>query len=119
MKILIVDDSEAEIQRLKNIIERSGHSLLIGRNGEEGVVWAKKERPDLIFMDVVMPVMDGFRATRILKKDPETSHIPIVLVSTKNQTVDVEWAKRQGANHLVGKPYSATDILHQIGLYST
>lgn len=117
MKILIVDDSEAEIQRLKNIVERAGHTVSIARNGEEAVACAQQS-PDMIFMDVVMPIMDGFKATRIIKKDPNTQHIPVVLVSTKSQAVDVEWARRQGASHLVAKPYAPADILHQLALHS-
>lgn len=117
MKILIVDDSEVEIQRLKSIVERAGHTVSLARNGEEAIVSAQLS-PDLIFMDVVMPIMDGFKATRIIKKDPTTQHIPVILVSTKSQAVDVEWAKRQGASHLVAKPYSPSDILHQLALHS-
>lgn len=118
MKILIVDDSEAEIVKLKAIVEKAGHLAIIARNGEEGIALAMERKPDLIFMDVVMPKMDGFRATRTLKRNEELSYIPIVLVSTKNQAVDVEWAKRQGANHLIGKPYQPSEILHQIALYN-
>lgn len=117
MKILIVDDSEAEIQRLKSIVERAGHTVSIARNGEEAIDLAQMS-PDLIFMDVVMPVMDGFKATRIIKKDPTTQHIPVVLVSTKSQAVDVEWAKRQGASYLIAKPYAPADILHQLALHA-
>lgn len=118
MKILIVDDSEAEIQRLKSIVERAGHTVAVARNGQEAVLLSVSVHPDLIFMDVVMPIMDGFKATRVIKKDPQTQNIPIVLVSTKSQAVDIAWAKRQGANHLVAKPYSPADILHQLDLHS-
>ena len=118
MKVLIVDDSEVEIQRMKNIVERAGHKVLVARNGKDGVDCALQENPDLIFMDVVMPIMDGFKATRLIKTDPQTQHIPVVLVSTKNQAVDLHWAQRQGAAHLVGKPYAPSDILHQLALYS-
>lgn len=117
MKILIVDDSEVEIQRLKSIVERAGHTANLARNGEEAIVSAQLS-PDLIFMDVVMPIMDGFKATRMIKKDPMTQHIPVVLVSTKSQVVDVEWAKRQGASYLVAKPYTPSDILQQLALHA-
>lgn len=118
MKILIVDDSEVEIQRLKSIVERAGHSVSVARNGEEAVASAAHVLPDMIFMDVVMPIMDGFKATRVIKKDPRIQHIPVVLVSTKSQAVDIAWAKRQGADHLVAKPYTPADILHQLALHS-
>lgn len=117
MKILVVDDSEAELNKMKGIVERAGHRVVLARNGEEGMELAIAEQPDLIFMDVVMPEMDGFKATRLLTRDERTTGIPIVLVSTKNQAVDIEWAKRQGAVHLVGKPYTAAQILEQIALH--
>lgn len=114
MKVLIVDDSAAELARLKAIVEHAGHQTVLAHNGEEALEVAARERPALIFMDIVMPKMDGFRATRELAARPETRAIPVVLVSTKNEAADVLWAKRQGAAHLVGKPYATAEILEQL-----
>lgn len=76
---------------------------------------ARTERPDLILMDVVMPGMNGFQATRELSKDPLTSTIPVIMVSTKDQETDKAWAIRQGARDYVIKPFSKTDLLDKIG----
>jgi twitching motility two-component system response regulator PilH len=114
MKILVVDDSAVERTRLKDIIERAGHQAILAKDGEEGVAIAVRDRPNLVFMDIVMPRMDGFKATRELSARPDTRHIPVILVSTKKEAVDVMWAKRQGAASLVGKPYAPADILEQI-----
>ena len=117
MKVLVVDDSIVELNRIKQIIERAGHSVVTARDGVEAIDAAKAELPQLIFMDIVMPVMDGFRATREITSDPLTKHIPVVLVSTKSQSIDVAWAKKQGAVTLIGKPYSPSSILEQLLAY--
>lgn len=114
MKVLIVDDSLTELTRLKSIVERVGHDVVTAKNGKEALVYAQSEKPDLIFMDIVMPQMDGFQATRILSNQEDTKHIPIILVSTKRQEADVKWAKQQGASHLIGKPYVPSDIIEQL-----
>lgn len=117
MKILLVDDSVTELGRIKQIVERAGHSVAIAKDGIEAIEKAKEEMPDMIFMDIVMPRMDGFRATRNISSLDETKNIPIILVSTKNEAVDVAWAKRQGASHLIGKPYAASEILEQLASF--
>ena len=117
MKILLVDDSATELNRLKQIVERAGHQVITAKDGAEGIEKAKSESPQLIFMDIVMPRIDGFKATRMLSADPETASIPIVLVSTKNEAVDIAWARRQGAVHLIGKPYATSEILEQLAAF--
>ena len=117
MKVMVVDDSTVELNRLRQIVERAGHQVVTAVDGKEAVERAATEMPDLIFMDIVMPHMDGFRATRTLMADPKTSHLPIMLVSTKSQPVDIAWARKQGAAHLIGKPYSPSDILEQLAKY--
>lgn len=103
-RILIVDDSETERQYMSKLLLSKGHELIIAHDAEEGVVMARGELPDLILMDVVMPGMNGFQATRQLSKDPTTSHIPIIIVSTKDQQTDQIWAQRQGAKAYLVKP---------------
>ena len=76
---------------------------------------AKRELPDLILMDVVMPNLNGFQATRTISKDPKTSHIPIILVTTKDQDTDRVWGMRQGAKAYITKPFSEGDLSEIIG----
>jgi twitching motility two-component system response regulator PilH len=103
-KILIVDDSPTEIHVLKTLLEKNGHDVDAASSGEEGVVAAKERLPDLILMDVVMPGMNGFQATRQLSKQVETTDIPVIIVTTKDQETDKVWAKRQGAVDYIVKP---------------
>ena len=118
MKVMVVDDSAVELTRLRQIVERAGHQVVTATDGQEAIERAAQEQPDLIFMDIVMPRMDGFRATRTLIADARTAHLPIILVSTKSQPVDIAWARKQGAVHLIGKPYVAADILEQLAKFA-
>ncbi|MFN4262737.1 MAG: PleD family two-component system response regulator [Thioalkalivibrionaceae bacterium] len=103
-RVLIVDDSPTETHILRSIVEKMGHSVATASSGEDGVSAAKALSPDLILMDVVMPGLNGFQATRELSKTPETSRIPVVVVSTKDQQTDRVWALRQGAREYLVKP---------------
>lgn len=103
-RILIVDDSPTEVYKLATMLEKNGHQVLKADNGADGVALAKKELPDAILMDIVMPGLNGFQATRQLTRDPETSHIPVVIVTTKDQETDKVWGKRQGARGYLTKP---------------
>ena len=103
-KVLIVDDSPTEVHVLKTFLEKNGHDVGVAESGEEGLVAAKDMLPDVILMDVVMPGMNGFQATRQLSQQPETSDIPVVIVTTKDQETDKVWAKRQGAVDYIVKP---------------
>lgn len=113
-KVLIVDDSSAELANLKAIVSEAGHFPVVVTDGSQAVEKAKAERPDLIFMDIVMPGVDGYEACRLLAAEPSTKSIPIVMVSSKNQKADHLWAKMQGAQALIGKPYTKDDILTSI-----
>jgi twitching motility two-component system response regulator PilH len=113
-KILIVDDSPTEMHILKSVVEAAGHSVITAENGESGVETATKEMPDLILMDVVMPGMNGFQATRKISKTPETANIPIVMVTTKDQRTDREWGLRQGATAYLVKPVEKKALLEKI-----
>ena len=116
---MIVDDSAFELNRLRQIVERAGHQVVTATDGSEAIEKAATEQPDLIFMDIVMPKMDGFRATRKLVSDERTANLPVILVSTKSQPVDIAWAKKQGAIHLIGKPYATSEILEQLAKFQT
>lgn len=113
-KVLIVDDSPTERHLLSRILQDSGHQIVTANDGEEGLQRAKATLPDLVLMDVVMPGLNGFQATRKLKKDPATAHIPVVIVTTKDQDTDREWGMRQGANAYLVKPISAEALLGQV-----
>lgn len=110
-RILMVDDSPTEIVVAKKILEGKGYTVITASNGAEGVQKAKAEKPDLILMDIVMPDMNGFKATREISKNPETSSIPVIMMSSKDQETDMEWAKRQGATAYLVKPASEDDLL--------
>ena len=110
-RILIVDDSPSQLLGIKRIVEKLGHEVLTAEDGAAGVEAAKREKPDLILMDVVMPNLNGFQATRTISKDPETAHIPIVLVTTKDQETDKVWGMRQGAKAYVTKPIKEEELL--------
>lgn len=113
-KILVVDDSPTQLSNIAQIIEKNGHTAITAEDGMQGIEKAKAEKPDLIFMDVVMPELNGFQATRKISRDPELSSIPIVLVSTKDQDTDKLWGKRQGAVDYIVKPPQEKDLIAKI-----
>ena len=112
--ILVVDDSPTETQIFVKILEKAGFSVETAGNGEEGVASAKRLRPSLILMDVVMPVLNGFQATRQLKKDPETADIPVIMVTTKDQDTDRTWGMRQGAADYLVKPVNPHALIDRV-----
>lgn len=113
-RILIVDDSPTETFRFKEILTRYGYEILEASNGADGVTLAKAERPDLVLMDVVMPGMNGFQATRQICQDVDTQHIPVVIVSTKDQETDRLWGERQGARDYLLKPVDENQLIEVI-----
>lgn len=113
-RVLIVDDSPTETHVLKTMLEKHGHQVSVAQTGEDGIRLAKDAAPDVILMDIVMPGVNGFQATRKLSKDPATSSIPIVMISTKDQDTDRIWAKRQGALDYITKPVTEDELLEKI-----
>ncbi|MGF1525898.1 MAG: PleD family two-component system response regulator [Candidatus Competibacterales bacterium] len=113
-RILIIDDSPTETFAFKRMLEESGYHTLNATNAEDGVALAKREKPDLILMDVVMPGMNGFQATRLLSRDPDTANIPVIMVTTKDQETDRIWGLRQGARDYVVKPPSTKEFIAKI-----
>src|ERR1700682_2771872 len=111
--ILIVDDSPTEVFVMQKALEKHGFKTAAAENGEEGVRKAKAMKPDLIFMDIVMPGVNGYQATRMLVNDPETSLIPIIMVTTKGQETDRVWGLRQGAVDYLVKPVSAQALVEK------
>lgn len=109
-RILIVDDSPSQLMGIRRIVEKLGHEAITAEDGAAGVEVCKRELPDLVLMDVVMPNLNGFQATRSISKDPATAHIPVVLVTTKDQDTDRVWGMRQGARAYITKPFSESDL---------
>ena len=113
-RILIVDDSPSQLMGMKRIVEKLGHECLSAEDGAAGVEAAKAEKPDLILMDVVMPNLNGFQATRAISKESSTAHIPVVLVTTKDQETDKVWGMRQGAKAYITKPFTESQLVEVI-----
>ncbi len=109
-RILIVDDSPSQLMAIQRIVEKLGHEFITAEDGAAGVEVAKRELPDMILMDVVMPNLNGFQATRTLSRDDSTRGIPVVLVTTKDQDTDRMWGMRQGAKAYLTKPFSEDEL---------
>ncbi len=112
--ILIVDDSTTQKNAIARILANHGHEVISTDNGADGVAMALEELPDLIIMDVVMPDMNGFQATRKITRNKFTEHIPIILVSTKSQETDRLWGERQGARGYMVKPVEETKLIDTV-----
>jgi twitching motility two-component system response regulator PilH len=113
-RVLIVDDSPTEAYKLRTLLEKNGYTVLDADNGAEGVAKARALLPDVVLMDVVMPGLNGFQATRQLTKDDETSHIPVIIITTKDQETDRVWGKRQGAKDYLTKPVDEQLLIEAI-----
>ncbi len=109
--VLIVDDSPTEQHVISNVLEQHGFDTVVASDGEEAITIAESTHPDVILMDVVMPGMNGFQATRQLSKNPSTSSIPVVMVTTKDQETDRIWGLRQGAVEYLMKPINDNDLV--------
>ncbi len=112
--VLIIDDSPTELHLFQEMLGRNGFDTLVADNGEEGLKIAKSEKPDCILMDVVMPGMNGFQATRKLNKDPVTATIPVIIITTKDQETDKIWGMRQGAVEYLVKPIAERELVSLI-----
>ena len=113
-KVLVVEDSATDRDYLRDLLQKAGHAVLVAASGREGVDVAHRDPPDLVFMDIVMEDGDGYHAMRSLREDPKTTHVPVVVVSSKNQKADKMWAQLQGAKGYVVKPASAESILAHV-----
>ena len=113
-RVLIVDDSPSQLVGMKRTVEKLGHQVITAEDGAAGVEVAKRELPDLILMDVVMPGLNGFQATRAISRDPDTRTIPIILCTSKSQETDKIWGMRQGARDYIVKPVNRDELLEKI-----
>lgn len=112
--VLVVDDSPTDLEYLSTLLAGKGYQVLRAASAEESMEQAKTHDPDLILMDVIMPGMNGFEATRKLTKDAATRHIPVILCSNKTQETDRVWGMRQGARDYVTKPINEAELLSKI-----
>lgn len=111
---MVIDDSPTDRHILSRMLTKGGYQVGTAESGEEGVLKIKQYMPDLVLMDVVMPGINGFQATRMLARDDETRHIPVILCTSKDQETDKIWGLRQGARAYITKPVSIDDLLQKI-----
>jgi twitching motility two-component system response regulator PilH len=112
--VLIIDDSPTEVHVFKNMLKNHDIEVSVAINGEEGIEKAIEIKPDCILMDVVMPGKNGFQATRDLSRNPATSAIPVIIITTKDQETDKIWGMRQGARDYIVKPAVERDLIERI-----
>jgi len=113
-RVLIVDDSPTETYKISQMLSKHGYEVLTAESGEQGIELARSEKPDVVLMDIVMPGMNGFQATRQLTNDAATSAIPVIIVTTKDQETDRLWGKRQGAKGYLTKPVDDSTLVNTI-----
>jgi twitching motility two-component system response regulator PilH len=113
-RILLIEDSPTDTAVLTQLLQRNGHEVLSSGSAEDGIEVCKRELPDLVLMDVVLPGMNGFQATRALSRDEATKAIPVLIVSTKAMDTDKAWGMRQGARDYVVKPPVESDLIGRI-----
>ncbi|MHB1615963.1 MAG: response regulator [Metallibacterium sp.] len=112
--ILIVDDSPTDVRVFTTLLERAGHRVSSASSAEQGIEMARSLRPDLVIMDVIMPGMNGFQATRTLTRDPATQNVPVLIITTKSMETDRVWGLRQGARDFLTKPVGEKELLARI-----
>lgn len=113
-RIAIIEDSLTDTAVFTDMLRRNGHHVISAGSAEEGVEMVRRELPELVLMDVILPGMNGFQATRALSRDPATSAIPVIIVSTKAMETDRAWGMRQGAKDYMVKPPSEADLISRI-----
>lgn len=112
--VLVVDDSATDQYAFRMMLEKNGYQVSVAENGRQGVDMAAEVTPDVILMDVVMPELNGFQATRELSRNAATGDIPVIMVTTKDGETDVLWAKRQGAKAYLVKPANEKELMKTI-----
>lgn len=113
-RIMVVDDSPTERHVLNEFLTRNGYEVIVAENGEQAIAKSKSEIPDLILMDVVMPGVNGYQATRTITRDEATRNIPIIICTSKDLPTDRIWGMRQGALDYMFKPVNLDELLQRI-----
>ncbi|MEO7072191.1 MAG: response regulator [Rhodanobacter sp.] len=110
-QILIIDDSPTDVRVFTTLLERAGHEVHAVHSAEEGIERVHAQLPDVVIMDVIMPGMNGFQATRMLTRDPATAGVPVIIITTKSMETDRVWGLRQGAKAFITKPVNEKELL--------
>ena len=112
--VLIVDDSKTQLYGMEKMLQSVGISTITAENGKQGILAARHKQPDLILMDIVMPEINGFQATRYLSRQADTGHIPVIIISGSNQESDKAWGLKLGAKDFMRKPVNKEILLQKI-----
>ena len=115
--VLIVDDSKTQLFAMEKMLKSVGINTHTAENGKQGILMARHVKPDLILMDIVMPELNGFQATRHLTRQPDTCHIPIIIVSGSNQQSDKAWGLKLGAKDYIAKPVNKNELITKIDVW--
>ena len=113
-RILLVDDHQTVFRLLEAIVRINGYKLIYAESGQQGIVMARQELPDLILLDVMMPDIDGFKVCQYLKENPETKDIPVMFLTARGAEGDLETGRKAGADGFMTKPFQTTEVLKQI-----
>jgi DNA-binding response OmpR family regulator len=113
-KILVVEDSPTQMHMVKATLQARGYNVITAFNGEEGLEMVRREHPELVLLDVVLPGKNGFQICRTLKSSTETKHIPVIMLTSKNQSSDHFWGMKQGADMYLTKPWKADELLEAV-----
>jgi two-component system, OmpR family, alkaline phosphatase synthesis response regulator PhoP len=116
-KILIVDDEMDLVETVRFPLEMEGYDVLVSHNGEDALNQARKENPDLILLDLMLPNLDGYKVCRLLKFDDRYKHIPILMLTAKSQEKDKALGMETGANEYITKPFDIRDLLKKVKAY--
>jgi len=118
LSILIVDDSRTQLFALEKMLKAEGVKTYTAENGKQGILMARHVKPDLVLMDIVMPEINGFQATRYLSRQADTGHIPIIIISGSNQESDKTWGLKLGAKDYLQKPVDKELLLKKISQWT-
>ncbi len=110
-KVVVVDDAQSDLRLMESILQSAGHQVISYADGLRLEERLAADRPDVLLLDIVMPTRNGYEILRALRKDDRTRHVPVVVVSSKNQESDRAWGRRQGADEYVGKPFTPDELL--------
>lgn len=116
-KILVVDDEVDLVKTIRFSLEREGYTVLVSLNGEDALNQARKERPDLILLDIMLPKLDGYKVCRLLKFDEKYKHIPILMLTAKTQEKDKTLGIETGADEYITKPFDIDELMEKVKSY--
>ena len=116
--ILVIEDSPTVLAAASSILTGAGHEVMTAMDGEQAVKTAVDAKPDLVLLDVILPGYNGFQVCRVLKSQPETADIPVIMLTSKDSDKDREWGMAQGAQDYIAKPFSPESLLDAVSRYT-